>query len=65
MKARPKTATVLSLKVPNAELWMSCSAQQKWNVTEKKNGWVTLEYKNITLKMWESEYQKNWKEVEK
>lgn len=64
MKARPITAIVYTITVFNAECWISCYPQQKWEVSDKDDRMVTLSYKNITLRMPIEEYEKKWKEVE-
>ena len=64
MKARPITTMTCRIAVFNAECWILCYPQQKWEVSDKNGLMVTLSYKNITLRMPIEEYEKKWKEVE-
>ena len=64
-KARPNTYCVYTLKtfLGDAECWISCYPQQKWEC-EIKGDKVTLDRKGITLIIPKADFEKHWKAVE-
>ena len=64
-RARPKTFIIYTIKTfsGDAECWISCFPQQKWEY-EVKNNKVTLRRKGIALTIPKDDFEKHWKVVE-
>jgi len=64
-KARPKSFVIYTLKtfLGNAECWISCYPQQKWEYEVKENK-VTLSRKGISLTIPKADFEKQWKAVQ-
>lgn len=64
-QARPKSFVMYTLKtfLGNAECWISCYPQQKWEYGIKGDK-VTLNRKGISLTIPKTDFEKHWKVVE-
>ena len=64
-KARPKTYFIYTLKtfLGDAECWISCYPQQKWEY-EIKADKVTLRRKGIALTIPKADFEEHWKVVQ-
>lgn len=65
IKVRPKTMCIYTLKtfLNDAECWICCYPQQKWEC-EIKGDKVVLDRKGVTLTIPKEDFEKHWKEVE-
>ena len=64
-KVRVKTFLIYTLKtfLGDAECWISCYPQQKWEYRVKGDK-VTLDRKNISLTIPKTDFEKHWRVVE-